>query len=145
MGTELSAAVLWAILGIVLLIAEIFTMSFFMVFFGIGAVVVALLKTLGFNHLPLEIITFTMLGVGGIFVFRKKMVQSFSEQNQMSLDQNQKITLSSDLPARGSAQVYYQGSTWTAVNESGSNFKKGDEVVILRTESIKLIVGPATK
>lgn len=145
MGTELSATVIWAIVGIALLIAEIFTMSFFMIFFGVGAIAVALLKTIGLNYLPLEIIIFTLLGVGGIFVFRKKMVKTFSEQNQMSLDENQRIILSSDLPARSHAQIYYQGSTWTAVNESDSNFKTGDEVVIKRTESIKLIVGPAVK
>lgn len=142
MPTELSTTIIWAILGIALLIAEVFTMSFFLAFFGIAGILVAALKLIGLNYLPAEIIIFTLVGIAGVLLFRKKFVQTFSSEPQTAADQNQIITLTHDLPARGTGQVEYQGSPWPTINESDMNFKTGDRVRILRTEGIKLIVGP---
>lgn len=38
---------IWAVVGIVLLIAELFTPSFFLVFFGIGGIITAITTGLG--------------------------------------------------------------------------------------------------
>lgn len=136
----MSPTLVWAILGMALLVAELATGSFFLVFFGVAALLVALARLAGLDHLAAELILFALLGMGGVLVFRRKFMQSFRGQGGNLGDVNQKLKLDSDIPAHGTGQVEYQGTVWTAVNESGHDLKKGDTVTIARTQGVRLVV-----
>jgi len=138
----LTSTFFWVAAGLVLIIAEMFHLSMVLLFFGVAALAVAVAKFLGLNNLPIEITLFAVLGIGGLLMFRQKLLRSLKTSGGMSIDRNAMIVLSEDLPAHGATAVTYQGSSWTAMNETDTDFKKGTKVYIQRTEGVKLIVRP---
>lgn len=139
----LSPTLCWAILGMALLILEIFTLSFVMSFFGVAALVVALLKAaLGFDNLALEILVFAGLGFSCLFFFRKKLLKLMNRGPEVALDKAKVFVLTADIPPESTAKVEYQGVAWDAYNPSTAPLSKGDKVVVVDTEGIKLVVRP---
>jgi len=132
----------WVGLGLVLIIAEMLHMSMVLLFFGVAALVVAVAKFLGLNNLPLEIMLFAVLGIGALLLFRRKLLRSIKSSSGMSIDRNSVIILPSDLPSHGATAVDYQGTSWTAVNDTDVPIQKGTKVYIHRTEGVRLIVRP---
>jgi membrane protein implicated in regulation of membrane protease activity len=132
----------WVAAGLILISAEMFHLSMVLLFFGVAALIVATAKFLGLDNLPFEITLFAALGIGGLLLFRRKLLRSLKVSTGLSIDKNAVILLTHDLPAHGSAAVVYQGSAWTAVNETDADLKKGTKVYIHRTEGVKLIVYP---
>ena len=137
---DTSSPIIWVVLGLVLIIVEMFSLSLVLLFFGVAALVVAVLKYAGLNNLPIEILAFAILGIAGLLLFRSKLRRSLKSQPDHSIDRNRPIILSVDVPARGSAGIEYQGVLWTAVNASDAPMKKGDQVFIQSTEGVKLII-----
>lgn len=142
MSNYFSPTILWAIFGLILITIEIFTLSFFLLFFGAAALLVALLKVLGLNNFPVELVIFSVLGMGGLLLFRKKLFASVQAKKNYQIDANQKVRLTEDIKAGEEAKIEYQGASWTAVNESGVDLHRGDQAVILRIESVKIFLGP---
>jgi len=143
MLTTLQPYLLWLILGVVLIIVELVSQSFTILFFGIAALLVGLLKMVsGFQNLTAELITFAILGLAGIILLRKKMVGVFSGGTNMKSDENKTLILSTDIPANSETTINYQGTSWTAVNSTSEKLNSGTKVIIVRTEGIKLIVEP---
>jgi len=139
-----SPAILWAIIGIVLIVIEMATMTFFLVFFGIAAIVVAIAKAFGLANFATELILFSVVGVLGLLFFRKKLEQVFAPRGgELQGDVAQTFVLTEAVPPHGEAIVEYQGSNWTAINESSARLSKGDRVAIVRTDGVKLIVRPS--
>jgi len=132
----------WVALGLLLIIAEMFHLSMVLLFFGVAALIVATAKFLGLNNLPLEILLFAVLGIGGLLLFRRKLLRSLKASSGMSIDRNAVIILPSDLPSHGATAVDYQGTSWTAVNDTDVPIQKGTKVYIHRTEGVRLIVRP---
>ncbi len=142
---NLTPTILWAIIGISLMIAEIFTLSFVLIFFGVAALIVAGLVAMGLNNISIEIFIFAMIGLSGIFLFRKKMAASLKTKTKITSDVNQKLDLTDDIPAGKHARISYQGTLWTTHNESGNDLKKGDRVFITKTDGINLFVNTTPK
>jgi membrane protein implicated in regulation of membrane protease activity len=136
------STVVWGGIGLVLLIAEMLTLTFVLLFFGASAIVVALAKLLGLQNLPLELVIFALGGLGGIWLFRSKLVIAMQAKKVLQIDQETVIVLSNNVPANGRAELEYQGSRWTAMNESAVDLKAGQEAVIVRTEGVRLVVKP---
>ena len=143
----ISPAVAWACLGIVLVIAEVFTGAFVTLFFGIGALIVAGAVALGLTQsLPVQILLFALLGIADTLLFRKRLLEAFNKgKGQFKADESQVLTLSADVPARREASISYQGAPWTAHNASDEDLKAGSRAVILRTEGIRLIISGEKK
>ncbi len=138
---ESNPTILWAVIGLLLIITEIFTLSFFLLFFGIGALIVALLRSLvGLPNSETEILLWAVLGLMGVFIFRKKLMGHFKTEKANFSDQHQIIVLDQNIPAHGEAYISYQGSTWIGVNPSDEILHQGQKVRISRTEGIKLIL-----
>ncbi|EKD42537.1 MAG: hypothetical protein ACD_73C00114G0003 [uncultured bacterium] len=140
MEFNLSPTVIWAILGIILIVVELVSFSFVLLFFGLAALIVSALKLLGLNHLTGEIFIFAILGIAGVFFFRSRLLANVKPQSTLLTDVNQQIVLSHDIPAGKSARINYQGTTWTAHNEAAKDLKKGDAVIIERIDGINLYV-----
>ena len=54
---------IWLIIGVLFIVAEIFTSGFVLLWFGVGAVVAALLSATGFVGLPLQVIIFLSVSI----------------------------------------------------------------------------------
>src|SRR5438270_12331004 len=54
--------IIWIVLGVILLVAEIFTTGFVMLWFGIGAIVAALASLAGFGY-PFQFLIFFIVSI----------------------------------------------------------------------------------
>lgn len=140
----LTAAALWACFGLLLLIAEIFSGSFVLCFFGLAALLVAgIKKVTGLDQLALEMVAFALFGMSGLFAFRKKLLRNFGHSTaSIALDNQSIITINTKIPANSTAKIEYQGSLWDAYNESSQDLRQGDRARVIATQGIKLIIRP---
>lgn len=140
MNIDIPVSVIWASLGIILLAAEVFTGTFFVMFFGISALIVAAATFLGLDHRPIEITLFAGLGLMSLLFFRKKLIQSITSKEFVKGDANEIIKLTTTIEPHDSAKVTYQGTTWTALNNTGTRMMAGERVQIEKIDGVKIIL-----
>lgn len=129
----------WMTVGIALLSSEAFTGSFHLLFFGLSALMTAVIASMGLSSPVAQMIVFAVVSVLSVALLRKRLV---SRSQGFEGDSEARVQLSADLPASGEGVIQYQGVPWTAVNQSSRPLLKGDWVKVLRTEGIKLVVEP---
>lgn len=140
---NISPTTVWAALGLILLIMEVFTLSFVVVFFGIGALFVAAIKfSTGLSNLSVELLIFAATGGSCLVVFRSKLRRAFNKGSKVSGDATTVIELSCAIAPRKTGKIEYQGTVWDAYNDSAEPMSIGQKVIIDRTEGIKLVVKP---
>jgi membrane protein implicated in regulation of membrane protease activity len=132
------AYILWIVLGVVLIIAEIFTLGFVLFFFGIGAFAAALAGGLGFGF-GLQFLIFASVSIALTAMSRTIFAKYFSQDEEnavkMGMDslpgQIGTVTLSSKGALQeGAVKVY--GSTWTA-------FPVEDEMPLIEGEKVEVV------
>lgn len=138
----MSVWLVWLILGLGMLVTEMLSMTFVLVFFGVGALVSALLAAVGIDSLAIQILACAAVGVCGLFLFRKKLLSGLKADGQTSGNDilDEKIMLDQDIAARSQATISYRGAPWTALNQSEINLKQGEMIRIIRIEGVKLVV-----
>lgn len=141
MGSPYDSAIAWAVIGVIFLIAEIFTLTFLLLFFGLAAFFVAGLKLVGFSNLPLELVLFAAAALLGTLVFRKKFTATLAARKGYKNDIQ--ITLSNEVGPHAETLVSYQGTVWTAVNGTATPMHKGQLAHIVRIDGVKLVLAPA--
>lgn len=130
-------------LGFILLIFEMFTLSFVVVFFGIAALCVALLKyTTGLSNVTVELLIFAAIGGACLLFFRKKLRKTFLKRGGIKTDEATVFELSQPIAAHKTGKIEYQGSIWDAYNDSDADLPSGVKVIIVRTEGIRLVIRP---
>ena len=72
--------ILWSILGAILIVAEVFTAGFVLLWFGIGALVAAFAGILGINSLGIQFLIFAFVSVGLTAASRTIFVNYFSRE-----------------------------------------------------------------
>src|SRR5260370_21780536 len=72
--------ILWCVLGAILIVAEIFTSGFVLLWFGIGALAAALAGILGVNSLGLQFLIFATVSIGLTAASRTIFVNYFSRE-----------------------------------------------------------------
>lgn len=140
----------WFLVGLVLLLAELVTPGFVVIFFGVGAWVTALLIALGllptFNA---QLITFMAASVVSLLLFRKRGKSMFEGRRGGGYGANEtidsivgeKATVVADIaPHAGGGKVEFNGSHWQA--EAQVAIAKGTTVVIVERRNLTLIVKP---
>lgn len=117
---EQIASILWFILGVALIVAEVFTLGFFLLWFGIGAIAAALTAFLGFGP-AIQISAFILVSVGLTAMSRTLFSQYFAtgggDNRKMGIDSlpgqiGTVTTASKGSLNEGAVRVF--GSIWTA-------------------------------
>jgi membrane protein implicated in regulation of membrane protease activity len=130
--------IIWVVLGVILLVAEIFTTGFVMLWFGIGAIVAALASLAGFGY-PFQFLLFFVvslaLTVASRTIFTKYFVRRELEGGLKTGVEalpgkvGTVVTSSRGALHEGAVKVY--GSTWTAYPAEGeAELEAGDRVVV---------------
>jgi membrane protein implicated in regulation of membrane protease activity len=138
--------IMWAVLGVILVIAEVFTSGFVLLWFGVGALAAGLLALLGVG-LPLQFLTFIVVSSLLTALSRTIFLNYFEQAD----DGNRVRVGAASLPgqigtvvaeSRGALQegaVKVYGSVWTAFPAAGEPpLREGERVVVesLRGASI---------
>lgn len=145
---EQFAWILWGILGIFLIIAEIFTLGFVLFWFGIGALAAALAAFLGVGYFG-QFLVFTIVSTALTVMSRT----IFDKYYPLGGDEHDLKTGVDTLPgqvgtvknaskgALKEASVNVFGSTWKALPADGdTDLEEGEKVEVVRVEGSTIYV-----
>lgn len=134
---------IWIFLGVILLILELLSLSFFIAFFGIGALCVAL--CLFFVALPLysQVLLFGFTSLLLLLLFKKifKPKKNFISSPSETSDIIDAVAIvHADISPHALGKVYVGDTLWNAT--SSVTIHKGSEVKIISQKNLILEVRP---
>lgn len=141
--------ILWCVLGAILIVAEIFTSGFVLLWFGIGALAAGFVGLVGINSLVVQFLIFAFVSIGLTAASRTIFVNYFSGQesgNQLrtgvdALPGKIGTVVSSSRGAMNEGAVKVFGSTWTAYPALGeSPLEAGERVRVESVEGASIYV-----
>ena len=139
---SLSPALAWALVGLVLLIAELATVSFILCFIGMGALIVAATTWIGLTpSFSSQLIVFSASSLALLFLLRKTAKKLFAGHADVPPDYaGQKVGVVKPIPAGGEGTVRYRGSDWIAFSDTNRTIPEGATVQIETIEGIRVKV-----
>src|SRR5947199_9401986 len=119
--------IFWTILGAILIIAEIFTTGFVLLWFGIGALAAGLAGLIGIHSIPLQFLIFAVVSIALTAASRTIFVNYFSREKTggdlksgvEALPGKVGTVVSSSRGALHEGAVKVYGSSWTASPADG--------------------------
>jgi hypothetical protein len=132
---------MWLVAGVVLLMAEMATPGgFYVIFFGVGAIVVGLLAAAGLaGPLWLQLFLFALLSVGALVLFRRRMIEAFrTPGKEVDTMVGEAGTLLSDLVAGEIGKLELRGTVWNARLSGGPAIEKGQRCIVERVDGLLL-------
>jgi membrane protein implicated in regulation of membrane protease activity len=144
---EQVAWIFWLVLGVSLIVAEIFTLGFVLLWFGIGALAAAFVGLLGGGFL-LQFLVFAVVSIGLTAMSRTIFARYLSRRDEdtlkMGIDslpgQIGMVTIGSKGALKeGAVKVY--GSTWTAFPIDGeTELTEGEKVEVVSVKGSSIYV-----
>src|SRR5688572_17561156 len=142
------AWIMWTVLGVLLIIAEVFTPGFVLLWFGIGALAAAMTGLVGFGY-PLQFLVFFVVSVALTAASRTIFVNYFTQKGApgglktgadgLPGQIGTVVTSSRGALNEGAVKVY--GSTWTAYPAEGEDpLEAGDRVIVERLQGASIYV-----
>jgi membrane protein implicated in regulation of membrane protease activity len=141
--------ILWLVLGAILIVAEIFTTGFVLLWFGIGALAAALAALIGLDSLVLQFLIFAGISIGLTAASRTIFVNYFSREKSGptlrtgvdALPGKVGTVVSSSKGALNEGAVKVFGSTWTAYPAAGEEpLEAGERVCVESVEGASIYV-----
>lgn len=141
--------IFWAILGTMLIVAEVFTTGFVLLWFGVGALAAGLAGLLGVNNIILQFLIFAVVSIGLTAASRTIFVNYFSREKSggdlktgvegLPGKLGTVVTSSRGSLHEGAVKVF--GSTWTAYPDDGEEpLEAGDRVEVMRVQGASIYV-----
>ena len=137
----------WLALGLVLVALELaFAGGFYILFFGVAAIVVSALSLLSIGG-PLwtQVLLFSVLSVVSLQFFRSPLLRWMkldrTSPDVDSLVGETGVTLD-DIPPGEIGRAELRGTVWTARNVSAVALPKGRRCVVARVERLTLLITP---
>jgi hypothetical protein len=135
----------WLVLGLVLIALEMASSGgFYIIFFGVAAVVVAPLAAIGLAGPSwVQWLLFSVLSIVSLLLFRDPImrrmnlgvgapdIDTMAGENGTALD---------DMGAGAMGHVEVRGTTWTARNTGAAPMAKGARCVVVQAERLTLLV-----
>ena len=145
------AWILWLVLGVGLIVAEIFTLGFVLLWFGIGAIAAAVVGAFG-GGLLLQFLVFAIVSIALTAMSRTLFSTYFShdDKNAMksgvdSLPGKIGTVAASSKGALNEGAVKVFGSTWTAYPIDGeSELVEGEKVEVVEIKGSSIYVRRVT-
>lgn len=142
---EMALFWVWVILAAFFIVAEIFTAGFFLLCFGIGAAVAAVLA---FLHVGAtwQLLVFVVVSFV-IFLFSRRLADRITPESPIKTGIDRLIgkigiVLEDIEPMSLKGRVRLDQEEWRAQCESEEKIKKGKRVKVLRIDGTRVIVEP---
>lgn len=145
--------VVWLLLAVLFVVAEIFTAGFVMFWFGIGAALAMVVSLIG-GGLGLQVGVFLASSIILTALSRTLFLKYFDSADRSatirvgsnSLPGQVGTVVTSSRGARGEGEIKVYGSVWRALPaESGEMFEEGQEVEVVRVDGTTLYVRAAER
>lgn len=144
----LSDTVIWFLLGLLLLLAELVVPGLIIFFFGIGAWAAALCCLLFDPPLNAQLLIFLGVSLLSLAMLRRTICRRYTGRGKTPADLSEDYVgraaiAVEDFDSSGCGKVSFKGSIWDA-ESSRPGILKGQQVIITGFESIKLYVKPSS-
>lgn len=143
---EQLAWILWIILGVGLIIAEIFTLGFVLFWFGIGALAAAFVGYLGVGFFW-QFLVFALVSSALTAMSRTIFAKYFSHDERDTFKTGMDalpgqvgMVISDSKGALNEAAVKVYGSTWTAFPVDDETLTEGEKVEVVRVQGASIYV-----
>jgi len=144
--------IMWLVLGVGLIIAEIFTLGFVLFWFGLGAIAAALVAV-PVAFFARQFAAFAVVSVAltamSRTIFAKYLPQNDGDSHKFGVDALPGKVGTVTAASRGALQegaVKVFGSTWTAFPEDEDvKLVEGEKVEVVRVQGSSIYVRPVTR
>ncbi len=134
----------WLVLGFVLLASELASPSgFYLLFAGIGAIIVGLLGLGELSGPPwAQWLLFTLISVFSVTTLRSRLARSFNRADATVDDGlvGQTVTLTDRIEPGGVGQGEHRGSVWTVQNLGSQVLEVGARCTVDEVNGVTLVV-----
>jgi inner membrane protein len=137
----------WLVLGLLLVLAELAASGgFYIIFFGIAAIIVGLLASAGLGG-PVwaQLLLFSVISVASLMIFRTRLLKWFQVDPQApAVDTlvGEVAVATEDLLPGSVGRVEYRGAAWSARNNANVAVARGTRCRVIRVEGLMLYVEP---
>ena len=134
----------WLLLGLALLGTEMVAPGgFYLMFFGLAALVVGAVVGLGFEAPAwLQWVLFSGLAIVSLLIFRGPLLARMKASGPKTAEVDSLVgetaTLSEDLAPGGMGKAELRGTTWTVRNAGSGSLTKGQRSHVTRVEGLTL-------
>jgi membrane protein implicated in regulation of membrane protease activity len=137
----------WLVFGLILVAAELVAPGgFFIIFFGVAAVIVGLLASVGAaGPLWMQVLLFSVCSVGSLWIFRRSLLAWFEkDKDGPPVDSlvGKACTSVEELAPGARGHVEFRGTSWTARNASDAAIGRDARCRVVRVEGLTLHVEP---
>jgi membrane protein implicated in regulation of membrane protease activity len=137
--------VIWGIIAVALIIAEILISGFFILWFGLGAAAAAAVAAFFPKEIALQLLVFSIASLALTLTTRKLVLKLYAKGASQKvglerLESQIAIVLETIDPDTGKGMVRAEHDQWRAQTEDGAAIEQGAKVQILRIEGTRLIV-----
>ena len=134
---------IWLIFGAILLVAEIFTAGFFLLWFGIAAGIAGLLALAGFPY-AVQWGAFIVLSIV-LFIFSRPLAEKMTKKQPPGIGADrllgkEGIVIQEISNSEGTGIVRIKGDEWRADSATGEVIHENDQVVVTGIEGTHVIV-----
>ncbi len=142
-----SPVVVWAVIGVLLIIVELMSVTFVFAFFGVGALIVALTTwidvTPGLNS---QLAVFALSSLLLLIAFRKAAKRRFFGSHDKPPEyKGEKVKVVKKIPVGGEGAISYRGSEWIAFSDVSEPIAEGTMVEIVALDGIRARVVPVNQ
>jgi membrane protein implicated in regulation of membrane protease activity len=140
--------IMWFVAGLVLILMEFAVPGVILVFFGIGAWIVAAFAYFGFlTSLTSQLFVFSAASIALLVVLRKWVKDKFYghvtgaqdlSHNLEEFSGHQVTVLNDVIPGKSGGLVEFRGTDWRA--SSDEEIKRGETATIVKNEGLTLII-----
>lgn len=133
----------WAILGLLLIALEMVTPSFFIIFFGMGALAASAAAALGYG-IFVQLLAFLVTTLIGFVFLRKYSLKMrggpTTQTNYEALVGKMGVVTKTIAVETGLGQVRVRGEDWSALAETSAEIAQGEMVEVVAVSGVRLIV-----
>ena len=137
---NLSPAIIWFLVGVAFLIAELFLPGFILIFFTAGCWIVGLIVWLSDIELSVQLLIFAVSSLTLLFSLRKYSIKTFKGTTRDDLDDHyadskigKTAVVTKAIKPSTPGEIKVMGSFWRAISDI--NIKEGQSVKIISQES----------
>jgi len=134
----------WLLLGLFLILVEVMSPGgFYIIFFGIGALVVGVLA--GFDvagPLWFQWILFSVLSIVALWLFRERLIKMMRVPDHAAVDSlvGETAVVMEEIPVGAIGKAEMRGTSWSVRNISGKSLARGERCKVERVEGLVLWV-----
>jgi hypothetical protein len=137
----------WLVLGLLLVVAEMASAGgFYIIFFGIGAIVVGLLASFDVaGPLWMQLLWFSAISVGSLLIFRRRLLkwlQTEPQSPEVDALVGEIGVASEDLAPGTVGRVELRGTPWSARNTTSAMLARGARIRVVRVDGLTVEVEP---